>query len=154
MLCAPVIRHLEFGPEPRRLVIPTHPQTLRHQPKDLRPHQQQLLSHQSHHRYQLLDFLHLRQPHRRKSMTTTSPFTRAKDAAYAPPTTNNVAAKPKPAPPKKPDIPLRTAAPVYDPQVASAVYARTMDSQITITQRELLSLSLEVRNQVWEATSN
>ena len=43
---------------------------------------------------------------------------------------------------------------IYDPQVASTVYARTMDSQITITQRELLSLSPEVRNQVREATSN
>ena len=82
------------------------------------------------------------------------PFTRAKDAAYAPLTTNNVAVKPKPAPPKKPDVPLRTAALVYDPQVASAIYACTMDSQITITQRELLSLSLEVRNQVREVTSN
>ena len=82
------------------------------------------------------------------------PFARAKDAAYAPPTTNNVAAKPKPAPLKKPDIPLRTVAPVYDAQVASAVYACTMDSQITITQRELLLLSLEVRNQVCNVTSN
>ena len=82
------------------------------------------------------------------------PFSGAKDTAYAPPTTNNIAAKPKPAPLKKPDAPLRTAAPVYDPQVASAVYVRTMDSQITITQRELLSLSPEVRNQVREATSN
>ena len=82
------------------------------------------------------------------------PFARAKDAVYAPPTTNNVTVKPKPALPKKPDVPLRTATPVYDPQVASAVYARTMDLQITITQRELLSLSPEVRNQVREATSN
>ena len=82
------------------------------------------------------------------------PFARAKDAAYALPTTNNVAAKPKPAPSKKPDVPLTTAAPVYDPQVASTIYACMMDSQITITQRELLSLSLEVRNQVREATSN
>ena len=82
------------------------------------------------------------------------PFARAKDAAYALLTTNNVTVKPKPAPPKKPDMPLRTAALVYNPQVASAVYARTMDSQITITQCELLSLSLEVRNQVHEATSN
>ena len=82
------------------------------------------------------------------------PFARAKDAAYAPPTTNNVAAKPKPAPPKKPDVLLRTAAPVYDHQVASTIYVRTMDSQITITQRELLSLSPEVRNQVREVTSN
>ena len=82
------------------------------------------------------------------------PFARAKDAAYAPPTTNNVTAKLKPAPVKKPDVPLRTAAPVYDPQVASAIYACTMDSQITITQRELLSLLPEVRNQVRKVTSN
>ena len=82
------------------------------------------------------------------------PFARATDAVYAPPTTNNVAAKLKKAPQKKPDVPLRTATPVYDPQVAPTIYARTMDSQITITQCELLSLSLEVRNQVREATSN
>ena len=82
------------------------------------------------------------------------PFTRAKDAVYAPPTTNNVAAKPKPALPKKPDVPLRTTTLVYDPQVASTVYAHTMDSQITITQCELLLLSPEVRNQVHKATSN
>ena len=77
-----------------------------------------------------------------------------KDAAYAPLTTNNVSAKLKPLPLKKPDVPLRTATPVYDPQVASTMYAHTMDSQITITQHELLLLSLEVRNQVHEATSN
>ena len=82
------------------------------------------------------------------------PFTRAKDAACAPLTTNNVTAKLKPALLKKPDVSLRTAAPVYDPQVASTVYVRTMDSQITITQHELLSLSPEVRNQVQKATSN
>ena len=34
------------------------------------------------------------------------------------------------------------------------MYVCTMDSQITITQRELLSLSPEVRNQVCEATIN
>ena len=73
---------------------------------------------------------------------------------YAPPTTNNVTAKLKPALLKKPDVLLRTTAPVYDPKVASTIYAHTMDSQITITQRELLSLSPEVRNQVCEATSN
>ena len=82
------------------------------------------------------------------------PFTRVKDAAIALPTTNNIGAKLKPLPPKKPDIPLRTATPVYDPQVASTVYACTMDSQITITQHELLLLSPEVRNQEHEATSN
>ena len=82
------------------------------------------------------------------------PFARAKDTAYAPPTTNNISVKPKPSLLKKPDIPLRTTAPIYNPQMASKVYAQMMDSQITITQRELLSLLPEVRNQVHEATSN
>ena len=82
------------------------------------------------------------------------PFARAKDAAYALPTTNNVAAKAKPAPLKKPDVPLGTAALVYNPQVASTIYVCTMDSQITITQRELLSLLPEVRNQVRKVASN
>ena len=82
------------------------------------------------------------------------PFTRAKDAPYIPPTTNNVAVKPKPSLPKKPEVLLRTTTPIYNPQVASTMYAHTMDSQITITQCELLSLSPEVRNQVHEATSN
>ena len=82
------------------------------------------------------------------------PFARVKDAVNALLTTNNVSVKPKPAPPKKPDMPLRTAAPIYDPQVAATVYAHTMDSQITITQQELLLLLPEVRNQVHEVTSN
>ena len=81
-------------------------------------------------------------------------FSRVKDAVYAPPTTNNISVKPKPAPLKKPDVPLRTTTPIYDPQVALTMYVHTMDSQITITQHELLSLSPEVRNQVCEATSN
>ena len=73
LLCVPVIQHLEFGPELRRLAILTHPQTLRYQPKDQSPLQHQLLLHQSHHWYQLLDFLHLHQAYQRKTMTTTSP---------------------------------------------------------------------------------
>ena len=76
------------------------------------------------------------------------PFSRAKDAMYAPPITNNITVKQKPPPLKKPDVPLRTAALIYDPQVASTMYAWTMDSQITITQCKLLLLSLEVRNKV------
>ena len=84
----------------------------------------------------------------------THPFAKAKDATYSPPTSENVAAKPKPPPTKKPEVTYRTSAPIYDPQVASDIYSRTMNSQITLTQRELLSLSPEVRSQVHEATSN
>ena len=82
------------------------------------------------------------------------PFSRAKDAMYAPPTTDNIAAKQKPPLLKKPDVPLRTTTPIHDPQVALTMYVRSMDLQITITQHELLLLFPEVRNQVWEATSN
>ena len=84
----------------------------------------------------------------------THPFAKAKDTTYSPPTSENVATKPKPPPAKKPEVTYRTSAPIYDPQVASDIYSRTMNSQITLTQRELLSLSPEVRSQVREATSN
>ena len=81
-------------------------------------------------------------------------FAKAKDATYSPLTSENVAAKPKPPPVKKPEVTYRTSAPIYDPQVASDIYSRTMNLQITLTQCELLSLSPEVRSQVHEATSN
>ena len=76
------------------------------------------------------------------------PFAHAKDASYSPPTTGNVAAKPKPPLPKRPEGSYKTTTPIYDLKVASEVYAHTMDSQITLTQRELLSLLPEVQNQV------
>ena len=82
------------------------------------------------------------------SQPPVHPFACAKDASYSPPTTDNVAAKPKPPLPKKPEGSYKTTAPIYDPKVTSEVYACTMDSQITLTQCELLSLSPEVRNQV------
>ena len=68
--------------------------------------------------------------------------------------TDNVAAKLKPPLPKKPKGSYKTTALIYDPKVASEVYMCTMDSQITLTQHELLLLSPEVRNQVREATTN
>jgi hypothetical protein len=44
------------------------------------------------------------------------------------------------------------AAKVYDPRIAKAVYERAMDTPITVTQRELLSLSPEVRTQLADVT--
>ena len=88
------------------------------------------------------------------SQPPVHPFTCTKDASYSPPTTDNVAAKQKPPLPKKSEGSYKTTPPIYDPKVASEVYARTMDSQITLTQRELLSLSPEVRNQVREVTTS
>ena len=84
----------------------------------------------------------------------THPFVKAKDATYSPPTSDNVAMKLKPLPVKKPEVMYRMSALIYDPQVASNIYSQTMNSQITLTQRELLSLSPEVRSQVCKATSN
>ena len=81
------------------------------------------------------------------------PFAEVNDATYAPPRERNFATPPKPANAKKPEPAYRTMAPVYDDKIATNVYDRAMDSQITLTQRELLSLSPEVRSQVREAVS-
>ena len=43
--------------------------------------------------------------------------------------------------------------PTYNKKIASEVYNHTMSTQVTLTQRELLSLTPEVRSQVHEATS-
>ena len=50
------------------------------------------------------------------------PYTGAKDTAYIPPTTENIAAKLKPSLPKKANAPLKTFTPVYDPQITLDVY--------------------------------
>ncbi|KAJ6461844.1 hypothetical protein C8R47DRAFT_993378 [Mycena vitilis] len=80
------------------------------------------------------------------------PYSRARDAAYAPPKDRNVGALPPQ--PKKPDTAYRTTAPVFDDKIASAVFDRSMEVPVTITQRELLSLSPEVRAQVRDATTS
>jgi hypothetical protein len=82
------------------------------------------------------------------------PFRNAKDAAYSPPTDRNVGSIPKaPVTNKKQDPAYKTLPPVHDPLIAANVYNRSMEAPITITQRELLSLSPEVRSQVREATT-
>jgi hypothetical protein len=48
----------------------------------------------------------------------------------------------------KNDTAYTTAAKVHNPQIARMVYKRTMETLITITQRELLSLSSKVRAQI------
>ena len=40
---------------------------------------------------------------------------KAKDATYSPPTLDNIAAKLKPPPVKKPEVMYRTSASIYDP---------------------------------------
>jgi len=74
------------------------------------------------------------------------PFRNARDAAYQPPVNRNVAVPEKPV--KRPEPAYKTLPPVHDPKIATDVYARSMNAQITVTQRELLSLSPEYRSQV------
>jgi metal-sulfur cluster biosynthetic enzyme len=82
------------------------------------------------------------------------PYHNAKDAAYAPPATRNVGAPAKaPVAPRRPEAAYKTLPAVHDPTIAVDVYKRSMDAPITITQRELLSLSPEVRSQVRDVTT-
>lgn len=82
------------------------------------------------------------------------PFRNAKDAAYAPPAERNVGAPEKPqVVAKRPEPAYKTLPPVHDPSIAADVYKRSMEAPITITQRELLSLSPEVRSQVRDVTT-
>lgn len=82
------------------------------------------------------------------------PYQKAKDAAYTPPANRNIGAPVKaPAVAKKQETAYKTLPPVHDPAIAADVYKRSMDASFTITQRELLSLSPEVRSQVRDVTT-
>src|SRR5271156_2699283 len=81
------------------------------------------------------------------------PFRNAKDAAYTPPTSKNIGAQDKVSNSNKRTEPAyKTLPPVHDPAIAVNVFQRSMETPITITQRELLSLSPEVRSQVRDTT--
>ncbi|KAJ7236624.1 hypothetical protein C8J57DRAFT_1247612 [Mycena rebaudengoi] len=82
------------------------------------------------------------------------PFLNSRDAAYAPPRDRNVGARPEPSHTKKSKPAYRTTAPIFDEKIASKVFDRSMDIPVTVTQRELLSLSPEVRAKVRDATTS
>jgi hypothetical protein len=83
----------------------------------------------------------------------THPYQNAKDATYAPPTDRNVGAQVK-VPFTKAAVPAyKSYPPVHEAAIAVDVYKRAMESQVTITQRELLSLSPEIRTQVRDSTT-
>jgi hypothetical protein len=87
-------------------------------------------------------------------VTAEHPYRNAKDAAYAPPSDRNLGAPIKPpATSKRNEAAYKTLPPVHDPSIATEVYKRSMEAPVTITQRELLSLSPEVRSQVREVTT-
>ena len=82
-------------------------------------------------------------------ITPEHPYRNTKDASFIP--ANN---KPVNAPviQKKNKPAYKTLPPVHDPAIAGAVYKRATEASITITQRELLSLSPEVCSQIRDAT--
>ena len=80
------------------------------------------------------------------------PFRNAKDAAYVPPVRTTVLPV-KPVA-KKPEVAYRTLPAIHDAAIATKVYNRALDTPLTITYHELLSLSPEVRSQVRDAVSS
>lgn len=81
------------------------------------------------------------------------PFRNALDAVYMPPQSRNVAAPPKAAP-KKAEPAYRTFPPIYDADIASTVYNRSLEAPVTLTQRELLSIAPEVRAHYRDSTTS
>ena len=79
------------------------------------------------------------------------PFRNAQDATYIPPQDRNVGALPKPVAPKKSEPAYRTLPPIHDQSIATDVYNCSLNTPVTITQRELLSISPEVRAQLRDA---
>ena len=89
----------------------------------------------------------------RNTQQPEHPFRKAKDATYAPPQLRNIGV-PAQSNTKKPEPAYRTLPPIYDPLVANSVYNRALETPFTITHRELLSLSPEVRSQLRDAVSS
>src|SRR5271168_4112571 len=81
------------------------------------------------------------------------PYRNARNTAYTPPVDRNVAVPDKPNNGKRPEPAYKTLPPVHDPTIAANAYKRSMDAPITITQRELLSISPEVRSQYKDSTT-
>ncbi|KAJ6567928.1 hypothetical protein DFH09DRAFT_918330, partial [Mycena vulgaris] len=76
------------------------------------------------------------------------PFAHARDAAYAPPKDRNFGV---PAP-KAPAY--RTTAPIYNEKDALEVFNASLNAEVTLTQRQLLSLAPEVRARYREETTS
>jgi hypothetical protein len=81
------------------------------------------------------------------------PFRGAREPVYAPPHERNFAAQ-QPWVAKDKEPAYRSIAPIQDPKIAENVYQRSMNVPcITLSQKELLSLSHEVRQHVREAVT-
>ena len=85
------------------------------------------------------------------ALEPTHPYSAAPDATYSSASETVQPAARDPAP-GRPETNYHNTAKVYDPQIAKTVYERAMETPITVTQRELLSLAPEVRTQMADAT--
>ena len=85
------------------------------------------------------------------SQEPTHPYASVPDATHGvlPGQTRPTAKEPAPA---RQEPGYRNTANIYNPQIAKAVYERAMETPITVTQRELLSLAPEMHAQVMDAT--
>ncbi|PPQ87096.1 hypothetical protein CVT25_001040, partial [Psilocybe cyanescens] len=85
-------------------------------------------------------------------------YRNASDASYAPPRDRNFGTHVAPTAskstvPKKTEAAYRTLPSIHDSKIADTVYQRALDAPVTITHRELLSISPEVRSQIREAVT-
>jgi len=83
----------------------------------------------------------------------THPYATVPDATYGIVAGPSKPALKEPAGGRQPEPAYTTVAKVYDPRIAKTVYERAMESPITVTHRELLSLSPEVRAQLADVTA-
>ncbi|KAI0369084.1 hypothetical protein BV20DRAFT_947013, partial [Pilatotrama ljubarskyi] len=86
------------------------------------------------------------------------PFCNVRDATYAPPLQRNYgvvvpSAKTAQAPPKKNEAAYRSFVPVYDPEHATNMFRCCLETPTSLTLKELLALSPEIRNATREACS-
>ena len=77
------------------------------------------------------------------TLEPTHPYSAALDATYSSASEPTRPAA-KDTAPGRLEANYQNTAKVYDPQIAKVVYKRVMETPITITQRELLSLALKV----------
>jgi hypothetical protein len=69
------------------------------------------------------------------------PYRNARDAAYVPPTTQNVGIQAKaPAIPRRSEPAYKTLPPIHDPAITNNVYNRSMNAPITLTQQRIAFL--------------
>jgi len=85
------------------------------------------------------------------------PFRNAKEAVYIPPQTRNVGAPvkiPEQTASKRTEPAYRTLPSIHNSKIATDVYQRALETPLTVTYHELLSLSPEVRAQVRDAITS